>query len=107
MIEAGKLRQRIRVLSKPTTKDALGKVDQTAPWTLVATRWGSVEPLSGREFLQAKQVEAEATHKVTLRHYPTLTPRHRLQVGSRVFEVVSVLNPVERDQATIALCVER
>lgn len=52
-MEAGKLRDRIELQRASVAIDSHG--DQVKTWATLATVWGSVEPLSGREFLQASQ----------------------------------------------------
>jgi SPP1 family predicted phage head-tail adaptor len=72
------------------------------------TVWGSVEPLTGRELLLAQQVSAEVTIRVTIRYDSgnTVTPQHRIIIGSRTLEIVYVGNPEERDKQLILMCKE-
>lgn len=100
----GLMRERVEVLSRSVSQDSYGGSGQA--WTPLGEVWGKVEPLSGRELWQAQQVRPDVTHRVTIRHYPGLTPRHRLKLGTRVFEVQSVLNLEERGRVTECLCVE-
>lgn len=62
----GKLRHRLAIQRATETRDAHGGVTQT--WATQTTRWGSVEPLNGRELIQAKQIQSFATHRVRLRN---------------------------------------
>ena len=49
-----------------------------------------IQPLSGREYWLADQVQAEVTHRVTLRAYPGLTADWRVLFQGRIFNVISV-----------------
>lgn len=104
-MRAGKLRNRIEIQEAIETTDEYGQVQQT--WQTVATRWGSVEPLSGREAAYSKQVHQDATHKVTLRYYAGLTGKHRLLHDGRILEIISVINMNELDHEHIILCEEQ
>lgn len=92
-MRAGKMRHRVVVQSASESRAADGGV--TFTWSDVSTRWASIEPASGKEFLSSQQVAAEVTHKITLRNYDTLTPQHRLKFGTRYFNIISVLRPDE------------
>jgi SPP1 family predicted phage head-tail adaptor len=92
-IDAGKLRRRIQIQANTVTQSDLGQpVDSFAT---VATRWASIVPASGQAFAATDQVRNDTTHKVILRYYPGLTPRHRIVYGSRVFNILSVLDEEE------------
>lgn len=85
-MRAGKLRHRLEIQSQAQTQDSItGEV--TGGWSTVATRWGSVEPLNGREYVQSQQVQAEVTHRITMRHFDGLTVQHRIKWGNRLFDI--------------------
>lgn len=94
-VRPGKLRHRIEIYTPPTgaTKNSYG--EWTDGFTLAATRWGSVETLSGSEAVRAAQVQSTATHKVTLRFFDGLTPRHRLKHKTRTFEINRISDTAE------------
>lgn len=94
-MDPGRLRHRIAIQSNSTTAASdLGQpVDN---WTTVETVWGRIEPLSGREAFYANQVQADVTHKVTLRGNRTITTKQRLTHESRTFNIVSVLDDEEQ-----------
>lgn len=104
MIAAGQLRHRITVEAFTETPRADGGIDEA--WTNVGQRWASIEPLNGKEFMEAQQLGSEVTHRVKLRHFPGLTPKHRLTFGTRTFNIVSVLNLDERSIVAELMCKE-
>lgn len=69
-------------------------------------RRANIEPLRGREYLEAQQMKAGVTHRVTIRPWNGLTPRHRLLFGTRIFNIVSVLNMGECDLVMQIMCQE-
>lgn len=89
----GKLRERVRIerLSVNPSRDAAGA--EIEAWETVDTVWASVEATGGTEFFASGQVQANATHKVTVRHRDDVTPKNRLiwvTNGDKVLNVESV-----------------
>lgn len=103
-MKAGKLKQWLVIQSPVNTKNDHGEIIQT--WQTYAELNGSVEPSSAREFWRANQVVADATHGVTCRFYPGVTPAMRILYGSRVLNILSVLNDGENDAELQILCKE-
>lgn len=103
MDNIGKLRKRIEIQSNTATADAMGQLIPT--WTTLDTRFASIEPLTGRELINAQQVNAEITHKVTLRYYAA-NSKMRVKYGTRLFEIMSVINKEERNIETQLMCKE-
>lgn len=60
--------------------------------TNLGQRWASIEPLSGREYMEASQMGSEVTHRIRLRYFSGLTTKHHLTYGGRTFNIVSMLN---------------
>lgn len=105
-MEGGKLRNRVDLQRVTVTTDSHG--DQIKTWATLATVWASVEPLSGREFLQASQVASDVTVRIKIRGRSdiTLTPKDRVQFGSRVFDIRHVIDWGGRGVETQLLCTE-
>ncbi len=99
----GKLRHRLTIQEFTETRDELG--DPVETWKDVATVWGSIEPLSGREYYTAEQVNADVTHKVTIR-YRAVEVKNRVLFGDRVFLIESILNTDERNCELVMVCRE-
>ncbi|MBS0207511.1 MAG: phage head closure protein [Planctomycetes bacterium] len=95
-IAAGDMRQRVTIEANAPTQDKKG---QAVPsWSAVATRWAAILPASGQAFVASEQVRNLTTHKVVMRYFAGLSPDvHRLRYGSRVFNVLSILNESERN----------
>lgn len=98
--KCGTFRQRITLTTPatPETFDTFGQPIKS--YTAVGTYWAEVRPLAGHEAIVAKQVKAEATHAVSMRYLglTVINPLDRIQLGSRVFGVVSVRNVEERNR---------
>lgn len=96
----GSLNKRV-VLQAPTeTQDAAGgPVRSYAADT--ATVWAAIEPLAGREWVEAQKINAEATGRVRIRHYSGLLPTWRVKYGTRTYDVLAVVNIEERGREMI------
>ena len=103
-MRAGQLRHRLTVQNAPTTTDALG--GQSHAFSDGLSFWARVVPAREEELQNANQTKAKITHKITVRHRTDITPTSRLKFGTRVFEVVQVLNREERDQQLDIMALE-
>ena len=100
----GPLRDRLTIQTdRSSTVDEMG---QPIPdWQTDGVRWGNVEPLSGREYWQAQQVQAETTYRVTLRWTALLTSgKQRFLWDGKVLEIEAVTNPDGKKRDMQAMC---
>ena len=85
----GELNERVSIQVATNARDShTGGMVKT--WSTEATRWASVESLSGSEQYRARQVGAESTLRVRMRSYADLTPRHQLLYGTRVLDIETI-----------------
>lgn len=103
-MKIGSLKHRIVLQKKMITEDALKQ--QTENWTDFAFVWAGIEPLSGREYFAAQQINSEISVRITIRHLSGITAEARVVFDSRIFEVLSVINPEERCESLILMCRE-
>ena len=102
----GRLRHRVAIQAQaePAAIDAAG---ETRPsWSTVTTVWASIDPAGGKELYAGQQVNAEVSHKVTIRYYSALTTAHRLLFGDRIFDINFIRNVEERNIYQELLCKE-
>ena len=103
-VEAGRLRHRLTIQRATEVKNSSGEIIQT--WATIATRWGAVEPLTGREQWLAQQANAIATHRVTIRYYSGLTEKDRFLYGTRVLNIDTIDVPDEIQEHMECMVVE-
>lgn len=72
------------------------------------TVWASVEPMSGKEYLEADRNANEQNYKIYTRYYPDLREVN-LVIGykGRKFQIQSVINYRESNEMLLFMCVER
>lgn len=91
-IQIGRLRERVMLeVNTPTVDPVDGAhIDH---WTVVDTVWGEVLGLSGREYLSAREVHAEVTVRITIRHRSDVEPLlWRATVGGVVYNIQHVVD---------------
>jgi len=89
--------RRVALQSASKTQDTFGH--STPTWSTYATVWAGLEPLTGRELIEAQRLDAEISHKITIRYTTEFAPtaKHRLTLGARVFNFTSVRRLEERN----------
>jgi SPP1 family predicted phage head-tail adaptor len=94
-------------------QDVIGNEYEGEPATTpetVCSVWGNIQPLTGREYQQAQQMQSNVSHKITTELLPQnlgpATSRMRLKHGTRTFEVQSVVNVEERNRELEWMCTE-
>ena len=101
----GMMRERVTIqVAAAGARDAFGAAADT--WVDVATVWAQIDRLSSREVLLAKQVESQASYKVTIRYYDDLTTAHRFNWGGTYLYIESILYDAPGNYQTV-MCGER
>lgn len=80
--------------------------EEEITWTDWATVWAAVEPLRGREFMEAKQVQAEVTHRMRMRYRDGISPEKRVSFDGRTFDILAVIHVAEREREVQLMCRE-
>lgn len=107
-LDPGALRHRLAW--QPLDQSQLDAMNQPKKsWTTRGTYWGRVEPLAGRELMNARQLKAETTHKITMRNVAAVNAGDRFlfEGTGRVFNVESVFRQSERNAYLVVHCTEQ
>lgn len=100
----GELRHRIFFQQAVETDDGYGGKLKT--WVNYGEAWAKVEPLSGREFFFAHQIQNEVTHRLTTRFRRDVKPDMRISAGGRILEIESIIDLNEGHQFLEFYCKE-
>jgi len=101
-MRAGELREQVKLQRKSVTRDSYG--GEVVTWTDIATVWGKVEPLRGREFLEQRRDGNEVTTRITLRYRSGLEPIHRAVHRSTTYDIQSVIHKETRFRELELMC---
>lgn len=104
MTMIGELNRRVILQDMVRTPDGAGGSEAT--WNAIAELWAKIRPRHAGEHLVADAVTSAATHMITIRYRNGLTPDMRFVAGSRVFEIVSVIDEKEANCWHMCLCRE-
>lgn len=104
-MRAGKLRHRITLQAKTATTDAYGGPIEV--WTDVATNIpASVEPLSGRELVNAQTVNAEITTRITMRYRAGVIAANRITFEGKFYNILSVIDEEMKHRQLVIMASE-
>src|SRR5260370_20734569 len=91
-ISAGKFRQRIQLVKATGTEDSTGGTS-LADYTVLATAWASVEPLTGDETLAAGAQTSVGRFEIQTRYIDGVNASLQVIFQGRKFQVENVANP--------------
>ena len=102
-MRSSKLKYPIVIEQATASRDSYGEPVQT--WETYSNVWADIQPLRGREFYDAQQVNAELTKKITVRLDEDISPQMRVSYDSRYMDIQSVRH-FHDYQETVLLCRE-
>lgn len=77
------------------TRDAHGAVVQT--WHDVRDFYGCLSAVTSTEFWTARQTGGSVDYYLDCRgHEPDITPKHRIRLGTRIFQIEGVMHNINR-----------
>lgn len=104
-IRAGTMRNRVTVHTRGAdARDAGGGF---TPSSTTAERWAEIIDLTGRELERARQVVAEATHRIRIRYLEGLQAQDWIEHDGETYEVGHVANPDRRNREMVITAVRR
>lgn len=107
----GRLRHRLTLQKLADTPDRDEAGQEIEEWSNEVTPiWGEVVAASGRELFASAQVQAQVSHRVTLRHRTDVTEKKRLVWldggGNAVLNIVAVLPSEGRSNCLDVWCLQ-
>jgi SPP1 family predicted phage head-tail adaptor len=100
MSRTGQKQQRVAVQAYTETRTAQGGT--TESWATENTMWAWVNPIGAMERIQADQTKAIRTHRISMRFYsPGIDETYRILHGTRIYNIISVVNVGSRGCETI------
>ena len=100
----GVLNKRITIQTSTRTSDGMGGFSTI--WVEVRKVWAAIWPISANELTQSMQGNLEITHRVRIRHIASFRPEYRILFGTRYFNIISIINPGERNEFLDLMCKE-
>ncbi len=102
-MQAGKLTERVTIQSKAATRAANG--EEVVSWADVATVWAQVEPLAGREFFAAAQMQSAVDVRMRIRYRVGVLPQMRVLWRGQAHDIEAGLQPNAQRAYLELMCV--
>lgn len=99
------LRHRVTLEALARAGDSGGGFVET--WEEVAELAADIRPADGSETVEADRLAGSLTHQVVLRYRPGVVPAMRFRKGTRLFQILSVIDVDERRRWLKCFCEER
>lgn len=93
-MQAGKLRHRIQLQQQVQAQDPETGAVVLAwqDWPAAGKKlWGSIEPLSARDFIAAQALQSQVTARIVIRHRDGVLPTMRALHRGKVYTIHGVL----------------
>jgi SPP1 family predicted phage head-tail adaptor len=108
-IRSRELRHRVLFQTRSISKDTFG--GQSSTWTDAFTVFAAMESSFGKELLTAQGMSIDQPITVTVRYrtelaIPPITAAMRIVYGTRIFNIHSSVNQIERNRAIVLICSE-
>lgn len=106
-MRAGRLNQRVTFQRRTESLNAYR--EDVGTWADIETVWAGVEPVSGREFFSALQVQSNISTRVVARYSEAVadvTVKDRIVHGSNIYDIVSILNIGSRKKEFHFMCTQ-
>lgn len=68
--------------------------------------WADVSPMTGKEYAESQKIREETTYKVKTRFFSGISANMKILYGTKIFDIVSVLNVGELKRELQIVCSE-
>ena len=103
-IDVSNFRHRISFEEKEKVPD--GYKGHSVTWQTVCVVWGSIDPVSGREYFYAHQIQNAISHRIRIRYRTDIDEAMRIKCGDRYFSIESIIDVDERREFLEIRCQE-
>lgn len=104
-MDIGRLNKRVTFCQYSEEENELKQLRQRLK--PIKTVWATVEPKSGREYIEADKERPELTYIITVRYQKDITPDMFVQLKGRLFNIKSIRNIREADEILEISCTEK
>lgn len=102
--DPGQMTARLELETAQATPDGQGGA--VLSWTVTASLWARIEPVSTMLSEEAAAETGRITHRIWLRFRSDLAAGQRLRKGGRIFRVKLVQDPDETQRYLVCQCEE-
>lgn len=107
MLDIGRMNKRI-IFYELKDSDETDEYNRTVQIPIQKkTVWASVEPLTGKEYLEAAREKNKQNYKIFTRYFPDFNVNMVIGFKGRKFTIESIINYRERNEMLQLMCVEQ
>ena len=100
-------KHRISIKNKKNVSDGAGGYNDKPDYETIAETWASINTLSGREFWQAQQMQAEVSNKVIIRYRTGIKRSQVVFYNKRELDIQYIFNRDENNKFLELYCLEK
>lgn len=104
-MDIGRTNKRVSFCKFVEEKNEMNQITQVLK--KIRTVWASVEPKSGREYIEAEKEHPELTYIITTRYMEDVTPDMFIQYRDRLFNIRAIRNIRESNEMLEISCTEK
>lgn len=104
-IDPGRLRHPVSIQAPAIFQDDYGGHDVV--WSEIATCMAEIVVLSAQSLERARGDDVEVTHRFVMRYRDNIDTSRRLVVGTRAFEIITIIDPDESRRFLHVTTIER
>lgn len=94
---AGDLNKLIDIIGTTKVSDGMGSFTETDV-TIASDIWAGIWPISAAETVQSLQPTMTISTRIRIRYRSVLRASWRIRFGHRYFNIVSIINPNEKNE---------
>lgn len=103
--QAGNLNKKVKIMKLSQVQDGAGGYEDKL--VEIKSVWANIQPVYGREFWQAQQVQAQISHKITIRYTKDIDRACIISLGKRLFDIQYITNVNEENRFLELRALER
>ncbi|ARK29048.1 phage head closure protein [Halalkalibacter krulwichiae] len=97
--------KRIQILEYTKTSDGGGGYEEVL--IPILNVWANIHPLHGRELYQAQQIQAQVSHKITIRYSNKVNRSHVVFFNDKYYNIQYIVNVNEANKTLELHVLER
>lgn len=105
-MDVGRLNKKVTFCRYSEGENELKQLQQQLK-PVIENIWATVEPKSGREYIEANKEHPELTYIITVRYRKDITPDMFIQFKGRLFNIKSIRNIREANEMLEISCTEK
>jgi len=105
VIRSGELDKVVTIKTVTKVADGMGGYTETDSDFLTGVRC-AIWPVSASEIIKSEKMKMQVTHQIRMRYQAGVLSGMTILFGTRTFEIVSMINPEERNVRLDLLCSE-